>query len=218
MTPDERLLRRAVIASVTLHLAAAAVPGSWWRTVARIEDIPPSRRAAVEITLVSGSLGGDLPPLETPVETPAPPAERPPTAPSPPEPPRAEGPAAPALPDLRELTAPGSGVARRPNPGGGGAAASGEGENQYVPPRLLAGALPIDPRESEALHVPSEIPVRLRVGVDGRVIEVVPEIDDLPPAVIAALRRSASTMRFIPARRGGRPVEAWFPMTFVYRR
>jgi hypothetical protein len=77
--------------------------------------------------------------------------------------------------------------------------------------------LPLDPDKGVALSVPPEIPVRLRVGADGRVREIVPEIAPLAPAVLDALQRSANAMRFDPARRGGEPVEGWFSMTFVYR-
>jgi hypothetical protein len=87
-----------------------------------------------------------------------------------------------------------------------------------VPPRLLAGALPLDPEVSRDLDVPPQIPVRLRIGTDGRVQEVVPEISGLSPTVLAAVKRSAQAMRFTPARRGDVAVEAWFPMTFEYHR
>jgi hypothetical protein len=89
---------------------------------------------------------------------------------------------------------------------------------RYRAPRLLAGALPIDPEESGKLDVPDEIPVRLRIGVDGRVLEIVPENPHLSGPVRRALDRSAAAMRFAPARRGNRPVEGWFSMTFVFRR
>ena len=101
--------------------------------------------------------------------------------------------------------------------GGGGTGVGGGGSLNYEPPRLLAGALPLDPDAGVALSVPSEIPVRLRVGADGRVKDIVPEIEHLAPAVLDALHRSANAMRFAPARRGGEPVEGWFSMTFVYR-
>jgi periplasmic protein TonB len=109
--------------------------------------------------------------------------------------------------------------------GGGGAGGAGGHDgvggggvsSNYEPPRLLAGALPLDPDAGVALSVPPEIPVRLRVGADGRVKDIVPEIEHLAPAVLDALHRSANAMRFAPARRGGEPVEGWFSMTFVYR-
>jgi hypothetical protein len=97
--------------------------------------------------------------------------------------------------------------------GGGGAPALG-----YEPPRLLAGALPLDPDAVTTLQIPPEIPVRLHVGTDGRVMEIVPEIEHLAPPILEALHRSADAMRFAPARSGGEPVDGWFSMTFVYRR
>jgi hypothetical protein len=104
---------------------------------------------------------------------------------------------------------------------GRGSTSEGDGAEsgapRYQPPRLLAGALPIDPREVDALHVPPEIPVRIRVGADGAVLEVVPETKGLSAPVLEAVRRSAQAMRFSPARQNGTPVEAWFSMTFVHR-
>lgn len=103
-------------------------------------------------------------------------------------------------------------------PGDAGAAGAGEGPAHFLPPRLLAGALPIDPADVDAIDIPAEIPVRLRVGPDGAVREIVPEVVGLGAPVLEALRRSAEAMRFAPARLDGEPVEAWFRMTFVHRR
>ncbi len=101
--------------------------------------------------------------------------------------------------------------------GSGGAGGSGTPEARYQPPRLLAGALPLDPDDAATLQVPPEIPVRLRIGADGRVKEILPQIASLAPPILAALHRSAEAMRFVPAQSGGEPVEGWFEMTFVYR-
>jgi hypothetical protein len=113
---------------------------------------------------------------------------------------------------------------------GGGAPAAGSGEGdpspaagpgdpapRFQPPRLLAGALPIDPEDSDELDVPEEIPVRLRIAKDGTVKEIVPADPDLSGILMKALEESARVMRFIPARVGDEPVEAWFSMTFIYR-
>ena len=51
-----------------------------------------------------------------------------------------------------------------------------------------------------------------------RVLRIVPEVQGLPPVMLEALDRSAEAMRFAPARFGDDAVEAWFTMTFVYRR
>ena len=146
---------------------------------------------------------------------------------------RAPSPAAPMPPSdaaptpqpsigVTESTGSGSGGGEGLGNGGGGSGngggdAGGIIASGYEPPRLLAGALPLDPDKGVALSVPPEIPVRLRVGADGRVKDIVPEIEHLAPAVLDALHRSALAMRFAPARRGGEPVEGWFSMTFVYR-
>ncbi|HET9234181.1 MAG TPA: hypothetical protein VFP10_08595 [Candidatus Eisenbacteria bacterium] len=110
-------------------------------------------------------------------------------------------------------TGEGSGVGSEGGAGGGAPT-----PETYQPPRLLAGALPLDPDDVIAQQVPAEIPVRLRVGPDGRVRDIVPEIENLPAPVLDALRRSADAMRFAPARSSGKPVEGWFSMSFVYRR
>jgi hypothetical protein len=81
----------------------------------------------------------------------------------------------------------------------------------------LAGALPLDPDDAATLQVPPEIPVRLRVGADGRVKEILPQIATLAPPILEALHRSAEAMRFAPAMSAGKPVEGWFSMTFVFR-
>ena len=124
---------------------------------------------------------------------------------------------------ISESTGTGAGGGGSGTGGGGGETGSGgggggsAGSSSYEPPRLLAGALPLDPDAGVAFKVPPEIPVRLRVGADGRVKDIVPEIENLAPAVMDALHRSADAMRFAPARSGGQAVEGWFSMTFVYR-
>jgi protein TonB len=68
------------------------------------------------------------------------------------------------------------------------------------------------------LPSPLEIPVRLRIGRDGRVTSVEPADPALSTELREALERSAQAMRFVPARLGAEPIEAWFAMTFIYRR
>ena len=60
--------------------------------------------------------------------------------------------------------------------------------------------------------------MRLRIGRDGRVIAVEPADPALAVRLREAVERSADAMRFVPARLGDETVEAWFTMTFVYRR
>ena len=139
-------------------------------------------------------------------------------------------PSPPIVPAEASSTHEGQGTAGSSEGEGSGGGGTGEGtgrgsgggggapEETFQPPRLLAGALPLDPDDVIAHQVPAEIPVRLRVGPDGRVKEIVPEIEHLPPPVLNALQRSADAMRFAPARRSGKPVEGWFSMSFVYRR
>lgn len=112
----------------------------------------------------------------------------------------------------------GGGTGNGMGDGTGGEGGGGAPPETYQPPRLLAGALPLDPDDVMAHQVPAEIPVRLRVGPDGCVMDIVPEIEHLPAPVLDALRRGADAMRFAPARSSGKPVEGWFAMSFVFRR
>jgi len=214
-------LRTAVLVSLVLHAglfllpAAGLLPGpgrpgpeSGEGIVVSLFESPGRESPALESEPETPP-EPVVPPVPDPVPDPASPVS---TAPSP----EATAPPTPAV-------AGGGEAGAIPGPGHAGAA-GGDGSEPvpprtaFTPPQLLAGALPIDPQDSEALDVPAEIPVRIRVGTDGQVLEIVPQIADLPPAVTAALERSAHAMRFLPARRGNRPVEAWFAMTFVFRR
>jgi protein TonB len=222
-SPAERptpRLRRAAAASVALHLALLAVPAALWRAVMPgPTEVQPPGCADADFLVVSLA---DAPSPSSP------PAEAAASAPEvlPPRPPEE-----PSAAESRELSV------SEPVPGGvsgegsevdGSPGAQGAGEvddgigggssARYQPPRLLAGALPLTPQESEALPSPLEIPVRLRIGRDGRVTAVEPADPALSTKLREALERSAQTMRFVPARLGADPVEAWFAMTFVYRR
>ena len=90
------------------------------------------------------------------------------------------------------------------------------GGDAFRPPRLLVGALPLSPEQSVELSPNQEIPVRLRVTKTGRV-EKVESIDpDLDPRILAAVQKAVEVMRFVPAKRGGAAVDAWFAMKFIY--
>jgi len=77
----------------------------------------------------------------------------------------------------------------------------------YRPPRLLVGALTV-PGE----HL--RIQVEVHVDTEGNVAGVEILTPGLPPEVEDAVRRAASAMRFVPARRGDQPVDSWFPVEF----
>jgi len=223
------LIRSALIGSLMIHLVLAFVP--WGGFVeGEGEDLPGA--GDLVVSLFPGLAGGEESPEETNM-TVAPPEAVP--EPDPMDPMELDSEPTesvaddPELPQQKAADLPASaGGAAIPGGGGGttlgeeseGAPATGPGAppSPYQPPRLLAGALPIDPDDSEELNVPAEIPVRLRIGADGMVQEIVPSDPDLPPKVIEALERSAQAMRFIPARRDDRPVEAWFHMTFIHRK
>ena len=110
--------------------------------------------------------------------------------------------------------------APRPGPA---LAVPGEGaereDARYRAPRLLVGALPLSAADWEGNESGElEIPVRLKVGVDGRVLAVEPADPALARPLREAVERSAEAMRFVPAALDGTPVEAWFSMSFVFRR
>jgi hypothetical protein len=226
MSGDGRRLARTVSASVLIHVALVLVPGSWWAALAPREG--PDRAVGLAEGPVTVSLvawpapAPEGPPRPAPVE-PTPPSPETMPAPAP-----AAKPAPPASPAPSErspaATTPAgegsAGASGKPagspeGPAGGGGAGD---EQSYRPPKLLAGALPLSPEESEGLPSPLEISVRIRVDRHGRVAEIVPRDPDLPAPLREALERSARAMRFAPARLEGRPVEGWFEMSFIYRR
>lgn len=189
----------SLVAFASLSDPAAAVP-----TV----PAPPPSPDAVEVDA--------LPPEPEPVRDPAPVA-------SDPKPTEAgEAPGAAVVGEGGPAPDPGEGlkgVGPGPTDGDGAGAGAGDGSRAaYRPPRLLAGALPLTPEESKDLDLPREIPVRLKIGTDGSVVEIEPADPALPEVLKEALRRSAAAMRFVPAKLGEEPVEAWFSMTFIYRR
>jgi protein TonB len=211
--------------SLILHLSLLIVPQSWWDMAGGAVQAPAGSEDAFPVSLF------ELPAASAP-EAPVPPTSDAvpapqPAAATPAEEEKPDEAAAEAEPSI-DPAASGVGSSGEPSPTPAAGAerdgvegevmGEGGGEVRYRPPRLLAGALPIDPEESERLKVPAEIPVRLRVGTDGRVLEIVPEDPDLAAPVQEALERSAEAMRFVPAYLGSEPVEAWFSMTFIYRR
>ena len=221
--------RFALAFSVAGHLALLAVPVALWRALAGLPgpgDLDEAGRRGGDFLVVS--LLEEAPPSG---ESPSPQA---PARVAPP--PRREEPRLISTPEPVPTVAPSGGQGEGEGPAGqeegeagsmeqgagdAGAGGSGEGAGtsaQYRPPRLLAGALPLTPQESESLPSPLEIPVRLHIGLDGRVISVEPADAALPEVLRDALERSARAMRFLPARLGEEPVEAVFTMTFIYRR
>ncbi len=230
--PEHRgLMRNGLVGSLVIHLALVLLP---WGEFLEGEGAEPVRGGSFEVSLIPGVSGdedapgepAEVAPLPAEAVPPPVPVESADVEPEPPEPSTDES--TPTPQDASELPAgPATGAATA---GGGGATAPGEesegvssagvGEPPavYRPPRVLGVALPIDPDDFEELDVPPKIPVRLRIGKDGRVKEIVPADPDLPPLVIEALERSAQAMKFIPARRGDQVVEGWFTMTFEYRK
>jgi protein TonB len=220
-------LRSAVILSLAAHLAAVLIPmdrlgvsgdGALDRSpygfVVSLFEAPRAQGPVLR----PAPPAAETPPEEQPASSDQEPAAE--TAPT--EVPDASRPQSAAPQSTSAAAGPSGSASKAGGAAAGDAPDGGPGAGGdavlYRPPRLLAGALPIDPEESGKLEVPDEIPVRLRVGADGRVLEIVPENLDLSAPVREALERSAAVMRFAPARRGARAVEGWFSMTFVFRR
>jgi hypothetical protein len=61
------------------------------------------------------------------------------------------------------------------------------------------------------------IEARLLISREGKVIRVEPVETDLDPELRAEVERVAATMRFVPGRRDGKPVEAWCTLGFAAR-
>lgn len=213
-------LRTALAASAAWHLMLLAVPAALWHMAApgpKAEE--PLGPAGVDFLVVSLADAPEVSarPAERVTPTPAP------ETPVPPEgPPMAEAMAESAAGPMEsgsfgEGVGDAEGALGPAGPGIAGNEVAGASA-RYRPPRLLAGALPLTPQESESLPSPLEIPVRLRIDRDGRVTAVEPADPALAPGLRAALERSARAMRFVPARLDEAPVEAWFAMTFIYRR
>ena len=232
--PSDRTFGAMVSVSLVLHLGVMLVPG--WRSVLAGG---PGERSGDESFVVSlvelREPGSDDPanPPPVPAAQPEPVAQEPETAT---EPETETDPLVPT-PAVRsvETTKPDEpssfdsvlgGDERTPDrsPGErgsdatGNATGSGEGEQiAFQGPRLEVFRLPIDPKDAEALGVPPEIPVRLLIGIDGKVQKIVILLD-LPEPVGEAVEHSLKAMRFSPARRGNEPVVAWFSTTIEYPR
>jgi len=224
---ERPIFRTTVTASLLLHAALFLVPAGVWQQLSglgpRGGNDPGGGRPLVVAFYDPGPLG------EEPVLGPEAVVEPPPSEPEPsePSPERTADPleasSPPSSPDPASASAEGPAGAGRPGerdpgtPGAGDVPGFDEdGDAGFHPPRLLTGALPIDPEEIEDLDLPEEIPVRIRVGRDGRVLRIEPLQPDLPEVVREAIVRSARAMRFVPARQGEDAVEAWFSMTFIY--
>ena len=227
MTPR---LRRGFGISLLVH--AALLAGLWWAedeappgmssppgdafavSLAPSRTSPPAETDAMEDAPAPDGL---LTPPKVPVpEIAAPPSESPfeDVTPSPDpallfEPPSLAG----------DDAGDGSGAGSGRQPGGGTGA--GEGDSDAPPrfrePKLLRTYLPLELDTSRNYPSPLEVVARLKVGLDGTVVEVQALDPDLPADLRDAVERSARHMRFRPAMIGTEPVEAWKEITFVYR-
>ncbi len=233
---ERRRFTAFLAASAGFHLLVFLIPMAWWQAAfsAGGGHEGQADRGAGPLVVSMIELPAFEPPAEAPAEAPAetPAPETSETIPDPELPalpvPRVEPPEVPPVRASETASGASGAPGGSETESGSGAAGAdaagvpgpGEPEPRFRPPRLLAGALPLTPQESEELDLdgPLEISVRLRVDTEGRVREVVPDDPALPPRLVEALERSAAAMRFVPAKLGGQPVEAWFSMSFVYRR
>lgn len=92
-----------------------------------------------------------------------------------------------------------------------------------VPPRFDADYLnnppPDYPRLSRDLREQGLVLLRVRVASDGRPVEIAVENSSRHPRLDQAAERAVATWRFVPARLGREPVEAWVrvPINFNLR-
>ncbi|TCP14782.1 outer membrane transport energization protein TonB [Crenobacter luteus] len=140
--------------------------------------------------------------------------------------------AVPVAPVTREAGAVGGGNAaaspsgseagRSPAPVAGGAPSAGGGADEapLTPARYRADYLsnppPAYPERSRELGEEGRVEVRVRVSPDGRAAEVLLHRSSGFRRLDDAALRAVAGWRFVPARRGDTPVEAWLivPMPF----
>jgi hypothetical protein len=235
--PDRSRFRGALGLSLLVHVGLLLAPIGWWGALGFLgggelsgAGIPGPWRGDEAFLVSEVAPGVTAPPPAPPVE-PAP-REEPPPLPdavetadaepeTEPEPPVAPVPGTGVGSDEAVATAGtdsagGAPAAGTPDGSPGEAAGAGEGAaaagvpTVYVSPKpLVVGLLELpEPRVIEA---------RLLISREGRVIRVEPVEADLDPELRAEVERVAATMRFVPGRRDGKPVEAWCTLGFASR-
>lgn len=91
------------------------------------------------------------------------------------------------------------------------------GGAQIIPPRPIALVLPEYPEEDKRKKVEGVVKVSLHIDETGRVIDaVVVENTTGSERCAAAALRAAKGTRFIPARRGGKPIPYWVTMPYTF--
>ena len=236
--PGRSRLRGALGVSLLAHLGLLLVPLGWWGALGLLGGGAVSGRGlpgpwtGEDMFLLSEVAPGvaSPPPAARPApeEIPPPlpdaveiPAEEPEVMPEPmppvdplPEPTLPAGePAATTVGTGMGAPAPAAGTPDgAPGPASGSGSGTGTGGTPavYVSPKpLVVGLLELpEPRVIEA---------RLLISPEGRVIRVEPLDPDLDPALRAEVERVAESMRFVPGRRDGKPVEAWCTLGFASR-
>ena len=221
----KRLARRwPLAASLGLHaLALTALAGAFAEA--------PSPPRALSVSLLPAQATQTAPAAASPTAGPAPLAKAPPARPQPATPkPRAVTPA-PAPKAQAAITPPPPAAERPPMPdagsaaaapadagkppaaaGSAGAASAAEGAGlarQGVDWRaaLAANPKPVYPERSRALGEQGRVVLRVRVGADGRALEVSVLQGSGYPRLDRAAREAVGRWRFVPARQGGVAVE-----------
>lgn len=86
-----------------------------------------------------------------------------------------------------------------------------------IPPRPIALVLPEYPEEEKKNRVEGVVKVSLHIDETGRVVDaVVVENTTGSERCAAAALRAAKGTRFIPARRGKKPIPYWVTMPFTF--
>jgi periplasmic protein TonB len=200
---------------------AAAVPGFEAQAPA------PSTRTALLAPpsteeLTPAPPAGPRAEAKAPAPEPALPVATPP-APRPEEPSVATAPvSAEAAPPLKAAAPGGEPRAGAPPPGAGrpGAAASAD-SRPVTPPSFNAAYLrnppPRYPIVARRNGEEGAVTLRVRVTVDGRAATVTVEQSSGSPSLDRAALEAVRTWRFVPARSGADPVEAWVLVPVVFR-
>jgi protein TonB len=91
------------------------------------------------------------------------------------------------------------------------------GGSPIIPPRPIALVLPEYPEQEKKRRVEGVVRVSLHIDETGRVVDaVVVENTTGSELCAAAALRAAKGTRFIPARRGGKPIPYWVTMPFTF--
>ena len=92
----------------------------------------------------------------------------------------------------------------------------GAREEALLPPRPLFPLMPPYPKDALEAGEEGEVVVYALVGEDGSLKKAAVEASGAPVSLVRAALEALSTWRFEPAKRGGKPVEAWVRIRFRF--